>query len=78
MKLQYRGNYYESHPQAIETHDTGIAANYRGLTYKVCRPLVRTCSQPPVNLKYRGIAYTIGQTPAIKSRSLASTSLIYT
>ena len=24
MQLQYRGNSYESHPQVIETYDTGI------------------------------------------------------
>lgn len=60
MKLHYRSNPYESHPQMIETHDTRITAKYRGLTYQVRRPLAGTCSQPLVNLKYRGIAYTIG------------------
>ncbi|NEQ28732.1 MAG: DUF4278 domain-containing protein [Microcoleus sp. SIO2G3] len=77
MKLRYRGNSYESHPQVIETHDTGITAKYRGLTYQVHRPLASTCPQPPVNLKYRGMAYTRGQVPAIKSRSQPSTSLIH-
>lgn len=78
MKLHYRGNCYESHSQVIETHDTEITANYRGLSYQVRRPLARTCSQAPVNLKYRGIAYTKNQAPAIKSRLQLSTSLIHT
>jgi len=77
MKLHYRGNCYESDTQVIETHDSGITAKYRGLTYQVRHLLPRTCSQPPVNLKYRGVAYTRGQAPAIKSRSQPSTSLIH-
>ena len=60
MQLQYRGNSYESHPQVIETYDTGITAKYRGQTYQVPRPLARTCSGPLASLKYRGVAYTIG------------------
>ncbi len=71
MKLHYRGNSYESHPQRIETYDTGITAKYRGQTYQVRRPLARTGSQPLMNLKYRGIVYTIytiDQDPASKSR----------
>ena len=77
MKLHYRGNSYESHPQMIETYDTGITAKYRGLTYQVRCPLERTCSQSLMNLKYRGLAYTKDQAPAIKSRSQPSTSLIH-
>ncbi len=57
MKLHYYSNCYDSYPQLIETHDTGIFAKYEGLTDQVRRPLPRTCSQPFVNLKYRSIAY---------------------
>ncbi len=77
MKLHYRGNSYESYPQVIETHETGITAKYRGLSYEVRHLLARTCSSPLVNLKYRGIAYIKDQAPAIKPRSQPSTSLTH-
>lgn len=77
MKLHYRGNSYESYPQVIETHETGITAKYRGLTYRVRHLLARTCPAPLVNLKYRGIAYTKDQAPAIKSPLQPSTPPIH-
>jgi hypothetical protein len=69
MKLHYRGNCYESHPQIIETHETEITAKFRSLTYQVRSPLKQTCSQPLMNLKYRGNAYKLGQVPAIKTQT---------
>jgi hypothetical protein len=69
MKLHYRGNSYESHPQIIETQESESTAKFRGLTYQVRRPLKQTCSQPLMNLKYRGSAYRLGQVPAIKPQT---------
>ncbi len=69
MKLYYRGNSYESHPQTIETNETEITAKFRALTYQVRRPLKQTCSQPLMNLKYRGSAYTLDRVPAIKPQT---------
>lgn len=66
MKLHYRGLSYESHPQIIDTIDTRVTGIFRGQTYQVRRPLGEPCSQPHMNLKYRGVAYTIKPNPAIK------------
>ncbi|HAA27187.1 MAG TPA: DUF4278 domain-containing protein [Cyanobacteria bacterium UBA8553] len=66
MKLHYRGLSYESHSENIETIETGVTGIFRGQTYQIRRPLVEACSQPHMNLKYRGIAYTVNPTSAIK------------
>lgn len=65
MKLCYRGVSYESNPQIIETVETGIIAMFRGQTYQVRRQTVESYSQPQMNLKYRGVAYTLNPTPTI-------------
>ena len=65
MKLYYRGVSYESNPQIIETVETGVTAMFRGQTYQVRCSLVKAYSQPQMNLKYRGVAYTLNPTPAI-------------
>ncbi len=66
MKLHYRGLSYESHPQIIDTIETGVTGIFSGQTYQVRRPLVEACSQLHMNLKYRGIAYTVKPNSAIK------------
>lgn len=68
MKLRYRGNYCESHPETIETHETEITAKFRGLTYQVRSQPVKACSQPITELKYRGVAYTANQNTSGKSQ----------
>lgn len=65
MKLHYRGLSYQSHPENIETIETEIKVKFRGQTYQFHRPLVGACSKPHVNLKYRGVDYTVKPTPAI-------------
>lgn len=70
MKLQYRGQSYESHPQIIDTIETGVTGIFRGQTYQVHRLLGETCSQPHMNLKYRGVAYTVKIIPVVNLQEL--------
>lgn len=58
MKLSYRGSSYESNTQAIETIETEIYAQYRGLPYSVRRPANQIGVQPNVTLKFRGTSYS--------------------
>ncbi|MCA1991656.1 MAG: DUF4278 domain-containing protein [Coleofasciculus sp. S288] len=65
MKLRYRGNFYDdSHCQTPKTYEAEITAKFRGQTYQLRCPLEQTGSQLSVNLKYRGIPYTLKQAPA--------------
>lgn len=66
MKLRYRGQFYESNSQPIETRSTEITAKFRGQTYQVRRLVVGVSYQPRIKLKYRGAAYTVKPAPAIK------------
>jgi hypothetical protein len=56
MKLQYRGNVYESHPGAIASVNSQITAKFRGLIYHLQQP-VKTYFYSLSILKYRGKNY---------------------
>ena len=76
MKLQYRGNSYEQNPQLIETAESQITSNYRGITYKIKQSVNPTVSDSIVNLKYREVAYIKGRNSGTwLSRKLRSISL---
>ncbi len=58
MKLIYRGVSYEYNPPEVEVGEGKVEGKYRGLDWRfhnLKKPLVL---QPPVNLTYRGVAYT--------------------
>lgn len=61
IELKYRGATYQYAPTMIQMTEEGIAGTYEGQHWQVQEPLETAKLQPIFNLKYRGVAYTIGQ-----------------
>lgn len=57
MKLTYRGVAYEFIPQLIESVSINISVKYRSQNYSLRRPVCHF-NPSPLNLKYRGVAYS--------------------
>ncbi len=58
MKITYRGISYEYNPPTVAVEEDAVAGKFRGLDWRfhnLKKPLVL---QPPVNLTYRGVAYS--------------------
>ncbi|ELS02008.1 hypothetical protein Xen7305DRAFT_00017180 [Xenococcus sp. PCC 7305] len=58
MKLVYRGVSYDYDPPQVAVTESKITGKFRGLDWRfhnLKKPLVL---QPPVNLTYRGVAYS--------------------
>ncbi|MEM6350280.1 MAG: DUF4278 domain-containing protein [Cyanobacteria bacterium P01_D01_bin.14] len=64
MKLTYRGIDYDYVPTVVGTRDTGLTGKYRGadVHFKAADPVPYGYS---ANLKYRGVAYTVGEPEAV-------------
>lgn len=62
MKLSYRGNPYEYEPAALDIAEGNQVGKYRGQEHKFCYPRHIPVPQAPLDLKYRGIAYSTHQT----------------
>ena len=60
MKCNYRGVAYEYNPIPVEVANDEIGGKYRGLPWKRYQPKSVSMSQHFAQLKYRGIAYCIG------------------
>lgn len=60
MKLSYRAVNYESNPPALELTESEIGGKYRGANWRHHYPRHIPVPQPVVDLKYRGVAYSIG------------------
>ena len=58
MKLNYRGVSYEYNPPVIKTSKGKVGGKYRGLDWRFRNLKQTTVLQPPVNLTYRGVAYS--------------------
>ena len=63
MKLTYRGINYEYEAPALDMNEGKFAGKYRGINCQLGRyPRHIPVPQPPLDLKYRGIAYSTHQT----------------
>lgn len=63
MKLTYRGINYEYEAPALDINEGKFAGKYRGNNCQFGRyPRHIPVPQPPLDLKYRGIAYSTHQT----------------
>ena len=58
MKLNYRGVSYKYNPPVIETSEAKVGGKYRGLDWRFRNIKQNLTLQPPVNLTYRGVAYS--------------------
>lgn len=58
MKLNYRGVSYEYNPPVIKTSKGKVGGKYRGLDWRFRNLRQPLTLQPPVNLTYRGVAYS--------------------
>jgi hypothetical protein len=67
MKLSYRGVSYEYNPPKVETTQGTVGGKYRGLDWRFRNLKKPPVLQPTVNLKYRGVSYQTGTTPASTS-----------
>ncbi|HIK29988.1 MAG TPA: DUF4278 domain-containing protein [Oscillatoriales cyanobacterium M59_W2019_021] len=54
--MQDRGISYTASTESIETVETDIEAQFRGISYYISHPVNPPTSEPK-NLKYRGVAY---------------------
>jgi uncharacterized protein (DUF1684 family) len=70
MKLTYRGVDYESHPLAVETIPGEISGKYRGQQWRRHYPRHIPTPQPVAELKYRGVAYCVGDPLDIEAMQL--------
>ncbi|TFI54314.1 DUF4278 domain-containing protein [Mastigocladus laminosus UU774] len=70
MKLTYRGVDYESHPLAVETIPGEISGKYRGQQWRRHYPRHIPTPQPVAELKYRGVAYCVGDPLDIEAMKL--------
>ena len=72
MKLCYRGISHCYLSSSVKTTDTPTRAQFLGKTYKVRHPIYQP-NQEKLNLVYRGVAYTTGDstttTPQSRKRS---------
>ncbi|MUG99054.1 DUF4278 domain-containing protein [Scytonema sp. UIC 10036] len=60
MKLTYRGTHYEQNPLNPEVTAGETGGKYRGQTWTRHYPRHIPQTQPIAELKYRGVAYSIG------------------
>lgn len=58
MKLNYRGVSYDYNPPVVAVEESEIAGKFRGLDWRFHNLKKPPVLQPPVNLTYRGVAYT--------------------
>ncbi|HEY9601865.1 MAG TPA: DUF4278 domain-containing protein [Allocoleopsis sp.] len=65
MKLSYRGVSYEYNPPKVEATPGSAGGKYRGLDWRFRNLKKPPVLQPTVNLKYRGVSYQTGTTPAV-------------
>jgi hypothetical protein len=64
MKLKYRGVSYDSMPTPTRAIATGLTGKYRGVFYPIqSLETEEPVPQPVAMLKYRGVPYSIGQSP---------------
>lgn len=71
MKLNYRGVSYEYNPPVIEASKDEVGGKYRGLDWRFRNFKQAVVLQPPVNLTYRGVAYSNRPT-ATQAKELVS------
>ena len=57
MKLGYRGVAYEYEPATIDMTEGEIGGKYRGQPWRCSYPRHIPVPHPPLDLKYRGVAY---------------------
>lgn len=67
MKLTYRGNRYESEPNAIEMIDSQVVGRYRGQAVAFRYPRHIPVQQPMSGLTYRGVPYATTTTGEVRS-----------
>ena len=58
MKLNYRGVSYDYNPPVVAVEESEIAGKFRGLDWRFHNLKKPPVLQPPVNLTYRGVAYS--------------------
>ena len=65
MKLNYRGVSYDYNPPVIATTEGEIAGKFHGLDWRFRNLKKSPVLQPPVNLTYRGVAYSNRPTASV-------------
>ena len=65
MKLNYRGVTYDYNPPVVATTEGEITGKFRGLDWRFRNLENPPVLQPPVNLTYRGVAYSNRPTASI-------------
>lgn len=66
MKLSYRGVHYEGEPSTLKVTEGRIAGSYRGQSWRFHHPQYLPKLGSVDHLKYRGVAYSTGQSTALK------------
>ncbi|VEP13636.1 conserved hypothetical protein [Hyella patelloides LEGE 07179] len=65
MKLNYRGVNYDYNPPVVATSEGEVAGKFRGLDWRFRNLEKPPVLQPPLNLTYRGVAYS--NCPTVKA-----------
>jgi hypothetical protein len=68
MKLCYRGISHSDLSKTMETVESEATAQFMGKTYKVRRPIYQP-HQAKLNLVYRGVAYSTGESLDVPPQS---------
>lgn len=68
MKLTYRGVAYEYSPISVEMTPGEIGGKYRGIPWRRDRAESVPMSQSFAQLKYRGVAYCVGDPQKIQNK----------
>ena len=58
MKITYRGVSYDYNPPTVAVKESNVAGKFRGLDWRFHNLEKSPVLQPPVNLTYRGVAYS--------------------
>lgn len=58
MKITYRGISYDYNPPTVAVEEGATAGKFRGLDWRFHNQKKAPVLQPPVNLTYRGVAYS--------------------
>ena len=58
MKITYRGVSYDYNPPTVAVQESNVAGKFRGLDWRFHNLKKSPVLQPPVNLTYRGVAYS--------------------
>ncbi|HHP7232531.1 MAG TPA: DUF4278 domain-containing protein [Xenococcaceae cyanobacterium] len=58
MKITYRGVSYDYNPPVVAVKESDVAGKFRGLDWRFHNLKKPLTLQPPVNLTYRGVAYS--------------------